>query len=162
MEKPIEKESSKRSWPWKKKANDKISAAPEFGSSPNSSRLFDDQQVNILTREHLSIFPWPCTSCQNGNNSGRWHGSFQNSIFQVFVDYLKSLVRWLHSGRLQLPAFSFTLVCFVRDSNKATHTRLIKCIRSPNLDCRTTDLVTPLSLHHIDTTEIEFKVCLAP
>jgi hypothetical protein len=49
MDKFHEKESSKRSWPWKKKSTDKVSAAPELaGASPiHSSRLLDDHQVRI-------------------------------------------------------------------------------------------------------------------
>lgn len=53
MEKTLEKEGSKRLWPWKRKSSDKTmnekiaAAASEPATSPHSSRVFDDQQVRI-------------------------------------------------------------------------------------------------------------------
>ncbi|KAG0611288.1 hypothetical protein M758_7G129000 [Ceratodon purpureus] len=57
MEKFHEKESSKRSWPWKKKSNDKVSAAPELaGASPvHSSRLNDDHQKWEYHHQEVSM-----------------------------------------------------------------------------------------------------------
>uniref|UniRef100_A0A7I4CJX4 Uncharacterized protein n=1 Tax=Physcomitrium patens TaxID=3218 RepID=A0A7I4CJX4_PHYPA len=45
MEKSAEKESSRRSWPWKKKSHDKISAAPDLGPSPVPSKSYDNHQI---------------------------------------------------------------------------------------------------------------------
>jgi hypothetical protein len=48
MEKEKEKESSRRSWPWKKKSpSEKLAtnaSAVSAGTSPNSSSLFEEQQ----------------------------------------------------------------------------------------------------------------------
>ncbi|KAG0555687.1 hypothetical protein KC19_12G188500 [Ceratodon purpureus] len=45
MERSFEKETSRRSWPWKKKSNDKVSAASDVGPSPVPSKSYDNHQI---------------------------------------------------------------------------------------------------------------------
>lgn len=64
MERPLEKESSRRSWPWKRKSNDKISASPDLGPSPVPTKSYDNHQVWQLTRPQYDPERTQCSRLQ--------------------------------------------------------------------------------------------------
>lgn len=72
MERSSEKESSRRSWPWKRKSNDKTLVPQDLGPSPVPSKSFDNHQIweyqqqDVLSHQR-QLSPMKARSLQDRN-----------------------------------------------------------------------------------------------
>ncbi len=75
----MEKELTvRRSWPWKKKFNDRFAASPEFkfgGTSPTPPKLFDEQVLltpNYIKPFFIQTFILNCLPCLGIRVHAKW------------------------------------------------------------------------------------------